>query len=152
MLAPVEAKPVYVPLDGVDVFLLLLHGIGIVEANVVAAAEFDGKAEVQADRLCVAEMQIAVRLRWKARDDALHQAAGEVSLDHVANEIPGLFVCRGLRHRLLVIHLPVNLHAGAYTAICGQPIVTLPVRSAKVCDTRRKMLVLKRSSPGTSGA
>ena len=115
MLAPVEAKPVYVPLDGVDVFLLLLHGIGIVEAKVAAAAVFDAKSEVQADRLCVAEMQIAVRLRWKARDDALHQAAGEVSLDHVANEIPGLFVCSGLRHRLLVIHLPVNLHTGAYT-------------------------------------
>jgi hypothetical protein len=115
MLAPVEAEPVYVPLDGVDVFLLLLHRIGIVEAQVAAAAEFDGKSEVQADRLCVAEMQVAVRLRWKARDDALYQAAGEVSLDHVANEIPGLFVCRDLRHRLLVIHLPVNLHTGAYT-------------------------------------
>ena len=115
MLAPVEAKPAYVPLDGVDVFLLLLHGIGIVEAKVAAAAVFDRKSEVQADRLCVAEMQIAVRLWWKARDDALHQAAGEVGLDHVANEIPGLFVCSGLRHRLLVIHLPVNLHTGAYT-------------------------------------
>ena len=115
MLAPVEAEPVDVPLDGVDVFLLLLHGIGIVEAKVAAAAVFDGKSEIQADRLGVAEMQIAVRLRWKARDDALHQAAGEVGLDHVANEIPGLFVCSGLRHRLLVIHLSVNLHTGAYT-------------------------------------
>ena len=81
-----------------------------------AAAVFDAKSEIQEDRLCVAEMQIAVRLRWKARDDALHQAAGEVSLDHVANEIPGLYVCSGLRHRLFVIHLPVNLHTGVYTS------------------------------------
>ena len=71
MLAPVEAKPVYVPLNGVDVFLLLLHGIGIVEAKMAAAAVLDAKSEIQADRLCVAEMQIAVRLRWKARNDAL---------------------------------------------------------------------------------
>src|SRR5436190_22363575 len=103
MLAPVEAKPVYVPLNGVDVFLLLLHGIGVVEAKVAAAAVFDGKPEIQADRLGVAEMQIAVRLRWKARDDALGLAAGQVSLDHVANEIPGLSARRGVRHRLPVI-------------------------------------------------
>ncbi len=115
MLAPVEAQPAHVPLDGVDVFLLLLHGIGIVEAKVAAAAVLDGKSEIQADRLCVAEMQIAVRFRRKARDDALDQAAGEVSLDHVANEIPGLCGRGGLRHRLLVVHLPVNLHTGVHT-------------------------------------
>ena len=116
MLAPVEAQPAHVPLDGVDVFLLLLHGIGIVEAKVAAAAVLDGKSEIQADRLGVAEMQIAVRLRWKARDDALNLAAGEVGLDHVANEIPGLYGRGSLRRRLLVIHLPVNLHTGVYTS------------------------------------
>src|SRR6476659_4124359 len=125
MLAPVEAKPVDVPLDGVDVFLLLLHGIGVVEAKVAAAAEFDGKSEIQADRLGVAEMQIAVRLRRKARDDALGQSAGEVGLDPVANEIPGLSVCSGLRHRLLVVHLPVNLHTGrAHQQSAAKPIIT----------------------------
>ena len=115
MLAPVEAQPADVALDGVDVLLLLLHGIGVVEAQVAAAAGLDGQAEVQADRLGVAEMQIAVRLRRKARDDARHPAAGEVGLDPVANEIPGLFAGSGLRRRLPVIHLPVNLHTGAYT-------------------------------------
>ena len=70
MLAPVEAEPAHVALDGVDVFLLLLHRIGVVEAQVAAAAEFLRHAEIQADRLGVADMQIAVRLRRKARDDA----------------------------------------------------------------------------------
>jgi hypothetical protein len=56
MLAPVEAEPIYVPLDGVDIFLLLLHGVGIVEAKVAAAAIFGRKSEIQADGLCVAEM------------------------------------------------------------------------------------------------
>jgi len=49
MLAPVEAEPVYVPLDGVDVFLLLLHGVGVIEAKVAAAAVFGRQAEIQAD-------------------------------------------------------------------------------------------------------
>lgn len=40
MLAPVEAEPMYVPLDGVDIFLLLLHRVGIVEAKVAAAAMY----------------------------------------------------------------------------------------------------------------
>src|ERR1051325_1046568 len=147
MLAPVEAEPVYVPLDGVDVFLLLLRGVGVIEAKVAAAAVFCRQAEIQADRLGVAEMQIAVRLRWKARDDALHQAAGKISLDHVANEVPGLVVCSGLRHRLPVIHLPVNLHTGAYTwarthgrlpgKSAARPIVTLPAWPAMSIPANR---------------
>ena len=71
MLAPVEAEPAHVALDGVDIFLLLLGRIGIVEAQVTAAAEFLGDAEIQADRLGVADMQIAVRLRRKAGDHLL---------------------------------------------------------------------------------
>jgi hypothetical protein len=39
MLAPVEAQPAHVALDGVDVLLLLLGRIGVVEAQVAAPAE-----------------------------------------------------------------------------------------------------------------
>ena len=39
VLAPVEAEPAHVLLDGVDVLLLLLDGVGVVEAQVAAAAE-----------------------------------------------------------------------------------------------------------------
>src|SRR5262249_55039526 len=98
---------------------------------------FGRKSEIQADRLCVAEMQIAVRFWWKASNYALHMSAGEISLNQVANEIAGLFVSSGLRHRLLVIHLPVSLHAGACT---NRPIVTLAARVA-----RRRGVVLSAS-------
>ena len=39
MLAPIEAEPAHVALDGVDVFLLFLGRIGVVEAQMAAAAE-----------------------------------------------------------------------------------------------------------------
>jgi hypothetical protein len=63
IVAPVEAEPAHVALDGVDIFLLFLGGIGVVEAQMAAPAEFLRHAEIQADRLGVADMQIAVRLR-----------------------------------------------------------------------------------------
>src|SRR5690606_13780168 len=58
-------------------------------------------AEVQADRLGVADMQVAVRLRRKARDDLLVPSRLQVGRDDVANEIAtnsafGLVRCHDL--------------------------------------------------------
>ena len=71
VLAPVEAEPAHVALDGVDVFLLFLGRIGVVEAQMAAAAELLRDAEVEADRFGVADVQVAVRLGREAGDDAL---------------------------------------------------------------------------------
>ena len=87
MLAPVEAEPAHVALDGVDIFLLLLGRVGVVEAQIAMAAELLRHAEIQADRLGVADMQIAVRLRRKAGHDRLDAAGVEVGLDDVADEV-----------------------------------------------------------------
>ena len=87
MLAPVEAEPVDIALDGVDVFLLLLGRIGVVEAQIALAAELLGDAEIQADGLGVSDMEIAVGLRRKPGDDLAGAAAGEIGLDDVANEV-----------------------------------------------------------------
>ena len=87
VLAPVEAKPLHIALDRVDVFLLFLGGVGVVEAQMAAAAELLRDAEVEADRLRVADVQIAVRLRRKPGDDRLMPARFEVGRDDVANEI-----------------------------------------------------------------
>jgi hypothetical protein len=56
MLAPVEAEPADVFLDRVDVLLLFLDRVGVVEAQVAAAAELLGDPEVERDRLGVAEV------------------------------------------------------------------------------------------------
>ena len=56
VLLPVEAEPVDVTLDRVGVLLLLLRGVRVVEAEVAAAAVLEGEAEVEADRLRVADV------------------------------------------------------------------------------------------------
>ena len=66
-LAPVESEPAHVLLNRVHVLDVFLRRVGVVEAQVAEPAEFLGDAEVQADRLGVADVQIAVRLRRKAR-------------------------------------------------------------------------------------
>ncbi len=87
VLAPVEAEPAHVALDGVDIFLLFLGRIGVVEAQMTAAAEFLGDAEIQADRLGVADMQVAVRLGRKAGDHRFDAAGIEIGLHDVADEV-----------------------------------------------------------------
>ena len=101
MLTPVEPQPAYVALDRVDEFLLFLGRVGVVETKVAAAAEFLGHAEIQANRLGVTDVQIAVRLGWEAGDDGLHAPRIEVGLDDVANEIAAGLGRRGFgwRHR-----------------------------------------------------
>ena len=75
-VVPVEAEPAHVFDDGVDVLLLFLLGVGVVEAQVALAAEFRGEAEVEADRLGVADVQVAVGLGRKARVHAAVVLAG----------------------------------------------------------------------------
>ena len=91
VLAPIEAEPAHVALDGVDIFLLFLGRIGVVETQMTAPAELRRHAEIQDDRLGVADMQITVRFRRKAGDDPFDASGIEIGLNDVADEIaPGL--------------------------------------------------------------
>src|SRR5439155_14597535 len=88
--APVEAEPADVAHDAVDVLLALLRRVGVVEAQVAAAAELPGHAEVDGDGLGVADVQVAVGLRRKPRDHLAAEAAGAIVLqDDVADEVAG---------------------------------------------------------------
>ncbi len=96
VVAPVEPEPADVGLDGVDVLLLLLLRIRVVEAQVAVAAELRGDAEVEADRLGVADVQIAVGLRWEARDGCANSPRGDVGGDDLADEVAAFGWRRGL--------------------------------------------------------
>lgn len=90
IVTPIEAQPFHVGLDAFDVLDLFLLRIGIVEAQM--ATRTDGgillsDPEVQADRTGVAEVQVAIRLRGKARDGGLVLTGGEVGGDDLADEI-----------------------------------------------------------------
>ena len=87
VLAPVEAEPADIALDRVDVLLLLLDRVRVIEAEVAAAAEIASDAEVEADRLGVADVQVAVRLRRKAGDDRRMAPAANIRGDDLANEV-----------------------------------------------------------------
>jgi len=87
-VAPVKAQPVHVLADRVRVFDIFLDRVGVVETQVARAAVLFGHAEVEADRLGMADVQVAVGLRREARVDLTTVLArGEVALDPAADEI-----------------------------------------------------------------
>jgi hypothetical protein len=57
---PFETEPLDVAPDRVDVFLFLFFRVGIVEAQVAVTVVVARDAEVEADRLGVPDMQVAV--------------------------------------------------------------------------------------------
>ena len=87
MLAPVKAEPADALLDRLRVFHILFGRIGVVETEMAAAAEIPRHAEVEADRLGMADMEIAVRLGRKTGDNGLVLAALQVFADNGADEI-----------------------------------------------------------------
>ena len=89
---PVKAKPFYIVHDVFHIFRFLGNRVGIVEAQITLAFIFYGEPEIQTDRCCMADMQIAIRLRREACFHALAPLSGAVVvIDDVADEIG----CRG---------------------------------------------------------
>ncbi len=87
VVAPIVTEPVHIGLYRVDILLLFPGRIGVVEAQVAAAGELLRDAEIERDRLGVADMQVAVRFRREPGHDLLVSACVEIGLDDVANEI-----------------------------------------------------------------
>ena len=67
LFVPLEAEPLDVVLDGLDVLDVFGERVRVVEAQVAPPRELLGDAEVQADGLRVTDVQEAVRLGRKAR-------------------------------------------------------------------------------------
>ncbi len=77
-------------LDGLDVLHVLLGGVGVIHTQVAQAAVLLGGAEVDAQGLTVADVQVAVGLRGKTGMDghALEPATlRDVLVDELMNEI-----------------------------------------------------------------
>src|SRR3546814_12710702 len=84
---PVEAQPAHVVLDRLHEFGVFLRRVGVVEAQVAQAAELGGDAEVQADRLGVADVKVAVGLGREAGADGGMLPVGKVLADDLADEV-----------------------------------------------------------------
>ena len=89
LAGPLEAQPLDVGLDGIDVHLVFLGRVGVIEAQMAIASEFLGQAEVQADRLGVADVQVTVGLRGETGDDLRVLAGIQVGLNDLAQEVRG---------------------------------------------------------------
>ena len=98
MLAPVKTEPAHIVFDGIDIFLFLLGGIGVVEAQMAAAPELLRYAEVQTNGFGVADVQIAVRLRRKACDHGFVPSRVQIALNDVTDEIAAHSRCVDGRH------------------------------------------------------
>src|SRR5262249_22206036 len=107
---PGEAEPRDVFLDGVDVLDVLFRRVRVVEAQIARPGVLVCDAEIQADRLGVADMQVAVRLgRKPRRHPAVVLAAGDVFVYDRADEIDRAFVrlrrpWRRRRGRSVMVH------------------------------------------------
>ncbi len=85
---PLKAEPADILLDGLNVLLVFLGGIRVVVPQVALAAVLERQAEIEADAFGVANVQVAVRLRWKPRVDAAAVLArAVVFVNDVADEI-----------------------------------------------------------------
>ena len=87
VLAPVEAEPADVLFDRLDELLLLLGRVGVVHPEMTAASVVAGDAEVEADRLGVADVEVAVGLRRKAGDHQRVPSGGKIGVDDLADEV-----------------------------------------------------------------
>ena len=113
-LRPVEAQPVDVLLYGVDVLGVLLDGVGVVEAQVRLAAVLLRQSEINAYRLGVADVQVAVGLGWKTGLDGSVLALTEALFNNLFQKIKLLLRGVGLFHNKLNIYF-------LYLLLCIKP-------------------------------
>src|SRR5690606_40702323 len=85
--APFEAQPLDVLLDGVDILLLFLGRVGVIEAQMTLTTGLLRQTEIQADRLGMPDVQVAVGLRRKARHDLRVLAALQVRSEEHTSEL-----------------------------------------------------------------
>src|SRR5574340_1181827 len=88
MRAPVETQPSDGIAYRIDIFLLFLFRIRVIEAQMAHAVIIAGQAEIEADALGMADMQVAVGFgRETCFDPAMPLAGAVVFFNNAANEI-----------------------------------------------------------------
>mmetsp|Transcript_36621 Transcript_36621/g.85536 ORF Transcript_36621/g.85536 Transcript_36621/m.85536 type:complete len:257 (+) Transcript_36621:1641-2411(+) len=108
---PIEAKPFDILKDRIHVLLLLLLRVSVVKAHERAPAELFTEAKVDADRLRMPDVQVAVWFGGEARDNLAVLPHGQVLLDDVSDEVRRrngrrpLASCSRLRYHLRRCHL-----------------------------------------------
>ena len=142
---PLEPQPGHVLLDRLDVLDVFLGGVGVVHPEVAPAAELAGDAEVQANRLGVADVQVPVGLRGEPRVDTAAMPAGlTVGNDDLANEVEG----RGVTGGSSRVHVSRQLYCRAGLRCRAPTADTTPRRltSQRCRRSRRAKRTCRRFS------
>ena len=94
---PAEAQPLHVVLDGLNVFDVFFYWVGVIETQVALALIILRNTKVQADRFCMPNMQVAVRLRREAGMNCGVLTTGQIFIDDLTNKVTRAGFC--LTHR-----------------------------------------------------
>ena len=87
-IAPREAEPADVLLNGIHILDVLLRRVRIVKAQIAETIVILSNTEVKADGLCVSDVQIAVRLGRKPRMDPLRMSSRtQIFVDDISDKI-----------------------------------------------------------------
>ena len=92
-------------LDGIDVLHVFLCGVRVVHAQVTDTVKALCGAEIDVDRLGVADVQVAVRLRRETGMHDIDLALGEVGIDNIRQEVGKFFVCHDYTPKLVSVTL-----------------------------------------------
>ena len=87
LLVPLKSEPADILFDAVDVLRVLLDRIGVVIAQVAAAAVLLRRSEVEADRLGMPDVQVAVGFRRKTRIHLGVSAGRQIFVDKVVYKV-----------------------------------------------------------------
>ena len=92
-MSPLEAEPLDVVEDVLDILGVFLRGVGVVEPQVADAIELLSHTEVHADGFGVSDMQIAVGLWREARLNASSVfTIGQILLDKLLHETQAMLL------------------------------------------------------------
>ncbi len=84
---PGKTQPAHIVLNGQGVLFAFLFRVGVVETQIAGALIILRQTEIQANGFGMTDVQIAVRLRRKARGNAAVLAAGQIGVNHVADKV-----------------------------------------------------------------
>ena len=86
-LVPVKSEPFDVGFDAFHIFHVFFGGVGVVKTEIACAVILLFHAKVDAQSLCMSDVQISVGFRGKSRDNFVDFAFGKVFVDDFFDKV-----------------------------------------------------------------
>jgi hypothetical protein len=107
MFFPIKAKPPDVCFDGIDIFNTFLSGICVVKSEMTFTFVFIGKAEIQANGFCMADMEVSIWLRRESRHNVSAKPIRlNIFIDEMSYKIRGRSIFSAFFHNTIsAVHM-----------------------------------------------